>query len=123
MVASGSEDARRWSIRLLVLAKLRFQVGPMRQGSGFREETAVQDPVVLVGGLDGDDDGEDDEGEDNDEDVDDEDVGDEDVDDEDVDDENIDDEDVDGEDEGVAVGNEKGTIMAMGFACVQPVRV
>ena len=81
-----------------MLAKLRFQVGPMRQGSWFREKTAVQDPVVLVARLDGDDDGEDDEGED-------------------------DDEDVDGEDEGVAVGNEKGTVMAMGFACVQPVRV
>jgi hypothetical protein len=91
MVTSGSEDARRWSIRLLVLAKLRFQVGPMRQGSGLGEETAVQDPVVFVGGLDGDD--------------------------EDYD------EDVDGEDEGVAVGNEKGTVMAIVFACVQPVRV
>jgi hypothetical protein len=80
----------------------------MRQGSWFREKTAVQDPVVLVARLDGDDDGEDDEGED---------------DDEDVDDEDVDGEDVDGEDEGMAVRNEKGTVMAMGFACVQLVRV
>ena len=49
IVALGSEVARCCSMRLLVLARSRFHVGPTRQGSGLMEEAAVQNPGALVG--------------------------------------------------------------------------